>query len=407
MYAAIRSPLMTATALATAGVIAVSPISPQVSDLQLPSVRTAQVQLSAALIDPIPLIAAQLQAALDQTAAMAAAELADPLPAIRQLLTNQVTTVSTLGTAVITSAGATGSFLFNLPGAVGDAVKAVFDGDLTVGQAIQLLGSSVGALGSFVGTTLLRAVDEVGQGTGRRAGAVLVALGRTVPTMLASALNVPIALAQSIVRAGINVARAVFTLDPSNVVNAITEGVLGADGITISTGTAVNNFFAASQAVRDGVTTALEIPNPTLAAGASVADVPTEGAQTFALRTVAADPEAQAASDDVVEVASAKKVTHTPAVAVAEEEGTDDVSATSDDEASDEAAAAKDDAESEAAAAKDDAESAASSAKSDGDDDSSSAAAPADDKDSSGGSAQDNKSDTSKNDSSGSSSDSE
>jgi hypothetical protein len=143
MEVAARSYLAADVAVVGASVIAVSPVVPK-PDVQIPIPHvSASVEL-AALENPREVIAKLVQQSIDNAGALGGKVLADPLPILQQIFTNQMGNASSL-------AGALGTFIANTTTAITQDVPQ----QLQLAQEAFEQGHITDGLNDLVGAVLL------------------------------------------------------------------------------------------------------------------------------------------------------------------------------------------------------------------------------------------------------------
>jgi hypothetical protein len=294
MHAAVRPYATAGIALIGAGAIAVSPVAPPLPQVHLPAVSNAAVQLSA-FANPVEQWVQVVATAFSNVGDLGTGLIADPAPALAQVLRNQVANGTTIATAL---QGAVTALVdqfspdneFGLPA----ELQTAFD-QLTAGQiadAVQTVWSA--GLGLVLGPVigLLPVLDIPGDITQNFANVVkalptaglLVGLG--VLTPLYATLTAGGDTAQAFVDAvgeG-DAATALSTVinAPATLVGALLnrDTNAGTEGLLSSSGT-----IAALLSVRDTIAQALGAPLPELADVAEANAATTPKAITVTLAT--------------------------------------------------------------------------------------------------------------------------
>ncbi|NKZ11867.1 hypothetical protein HGA11_12835 [Mycolicibacterium septicum DSM 44393] len=150
METAVRSYLTAGVALAGAGVIAVSPVMPTPTDIQLPAVHasSAAVELSA-LTNPLDAWAQTLSNASANLQTLGEQLLASDAPILRTVISNQIGNATVVGNAVQTYADNLTSTLQGLPAALQTASDLISQGQITDavdGLTLSLLPAILGLL---------------------------------------------------------------------------------------------------------------------------------------------------------------------------------------------------------------------------------------------------------------------
>jgi hypothetical protein len=338
MHAAVRPYLTAGVALVGAGVVAVSPLTPPMPDIHLPSVRSAAVELAATVaqeVSPIDQWVQVVQTAVANLGALGQGLAADPDPILQQIIANQsanAAILGTAGTAVVTAFTGLGQ---TLPGALQTALTQLRAGDVTdavatVADPVVLLALGLIDAG-FTGADAWQAVSNTVQNFANVVAAVpKLALGSflAVTAPLISAINADTATAQAVADAGAagdlkGVVTALIN-NPALVTGAFLNGYgdipmlgLPAGGLLSGPGEIpgiTNGLISGLLALRDTIATALTPKAPaskTLTAltvkaptGASVTALPS-AATTVALTTAPATKAIEAPAAKAAKVSSA------------------------------------------------------------------------------------------------------
>lgn len=150
MEAAVRSYFTAGVALTGAAVIAVSPLAPTPAEIQLPAVNisTAAVTLNA-LTNPLDAWAQTLSTAGTNLQALGEQLLANPIPILQTVISNQIGNATVVGNAFQTYGDLVGTTLQGLPAALQTASDLVAEGKITEamdGLTQELLPAIVGLL---------------------------------------------------------------------------------------------------------------------------------------------------------------------------------------------------------------------------------------------------------------------
>ncbi len=150
MDIAVRSYLTAGVALAGAGVIAVSPVMPVSTDIQLPAVSasSAAVTLSA-LTNPVDAWAQTLSNASANLQALGEQLLASDFPILRTVISNQIGNATVVGNTLQTYAESLTTTLQGLPEALQTASDLISQGEITAavdGLTLSLLPAILGLL---------------------------------------------------------------------------------------------------------------------------------------------------------------------------------------------------------------------------------------------------------------------
>lgn len=150
METAVRSYLTAGVALAGAGVIAVSPVMPTPTDIQLPALPTSSAAVTlSALTNPVDVWAQTLSTASANLQALGEQLLASDAPILRTVISNQVGNATVVGNALQTYANNFTSTLQGLPDALKAASDLISQGEITSavdGLTLSLLPAILGLL---------------------------------------------------------------------------------------------------------------------------------------------------------------------------------------------------------------------------------------------------------------------
>lgn len=206
METAVRSYLTAGVALAGAGVIAVSPVMPTPTGIQLPAVHasSAAVELSA-LTNPVDAWAQTLSNASANLQALGEQLLASPAPILQTVISNQIGNATVVGNAIQTYADNLTSTLQGLPDALQTASDLISQGQITDavdGLTLSLLPAILGLLD--LSNSSWTAVTTTTQNLANVIAAVpTIATAAVLPAVfpLLSVLNGVAATAQEVVTA--------------------------------------------------------------------------------------------------------------------------------------------------------------------------------------------------------------
>jgi hypothetical protein len=140
MHVNVRSHLTAGVALAGAGIIAVTPVTPVLRDIQVPAVSTAEVQL-ASLLNPLEVFAPILEQAMANAQAIGQKMVADPLPILRALALNQLDGLGTLAGLGTDVAQVLAGIALAMPGHLQTAIGLLQTGN--VDQALRTIENGV------------------------------------------------------------------------------------------------------------------------------------------------------------------------------------------------------------------------------------------------------------------------
>src|SRR6185312_4181731 len=292
MHIAVVRPYLNAgVALVGASVIAVAPLAPAPPHISLPSVRSVDVALAAA-VNPIEAYLDLIQHTVGNLSSLGQTLLANPAPILQQILKNQFATATDLLAALSQS----GSQLVNgivttVPQQLQEALANLAAGNIVgVGQnVVNLITQPV--LLPFL--TLLSGVQPLIE----KPIANLLAVAQQFTTIVAlggigvlepvvSTINATAQAIQNVVDAGLslNPVGLVSSLvaAPAIIANGFING-FGFDGGVLSPGL---GLVGALEAIRNTIAQALGAPAPTVAAKtAAVNEAPASGAKTVTLST--------------------------------------------------------------------------------------------------------------------------
>lgn len=173
MQTAVRSYFTAGVALAGAGVIAVSPVMPTPTDIQLPAVHASSAAVSlSALTNPVDAWTQTLSNASANLQALGEQLLASDFPILRAVVGNQIGNATVVGNALQTYATNLTSTLQGLPDALKTASDLISQGEITSaldGLTLSLLPAVLGLLDltnnswSAVNTTAQNFVNVIKQ----------------------------------------------------------------------------------------------------------------------------------------------------------------------------------------------------------------------------------------------------
>lgn len=226
MHVAVRSPLATGVALVGAGAIALAPVQLQVPDVNIPTISSAAVQLTAQP-NPIALWSQVFAGAIENMGGLGDEVLSDPFPVLRQILKNQfgyLQTVGNAGKGIIDGLMeyASPDNPFGLQAGIRDAFAQMEAGDIAAGFSTLTSTLVIGPLVSGIGLPLLMS------GLLQVPGAIAQNLADAVGAIFDNANIVPLltAVAGPIVAPinafGASVEDFVEALGAGNIVDAIT-----------------------------------------------------------------------------------------------------------------------------------------------------------------------------------------
>lgn len=205
MQVAVRSYLTAGVVTVGAAAIVLSPIAPTMPDVHLPSVRDAQVQLSAAA-GPIETWLAVITQTVDNIGTIGDQIAADPAPILSQVLVNQLANASTLAHASQETITGLITAVQGLPATIQTATGLLLAGDV-IGAANTLLaplltdalGIIQGPVDAFgvVTTTAQNITNFLNQVPG-----LVLSLGIPVLGPVYSVVNAMAATAQAVVDDG-------------------------------------------------------------------------------------------------------------------------------------------------------------------------------------------------------------
>ncbi|MED5814367.1 hypothetical protein VST63_18550 [Mycolicibacterium sp. 050232] len=206
MELAVRSYLTAGVALAGAGVIAVSPVMPTSTDIQLPAVSasSAAVTLSA-LTNPVDAWAQTLSTASTNLQALGEQLLASDFPILRTVISNQIGNATVVGNTLQAYADNLTTTLQGLPDALQTASDLISQGEITAavdGLTLSLLPAILGLLDvtnntwSGVSTTAQNFVNVI-----KQVPNVVTAVALPAAFPLLSVVNGLAATAEEVVKA--------------------------------------------------------------------------------------------------------------------------------------------------------------------------------------------------------------
>ncbi|MFV8048770.1 hypothetical protein [Mycobacterium sp. 48b] len=206
MEIAVRSYLTAGVALAGAGVIAVSPVMPTPTDIQLPAVHasSAAVALSA-LTNPVDAWAQTLSNASANLQSLGEQLLASDFPVLRTVISNQIGNATVVGNAFQAYADNLATTLQGLPDALQTASDLISQGEITAavdGLTVSLLPAILGLLDitnntwSAVSTTAQNFVNVI-----KQVPNVVTAVALPAAFPLLSVVNGLAATAEEVVKA--------------------------------------------------------------------------------------------------------------------------------------------------------------------------------------------------------------
>lgn len=156
MQTAVRSYLTAGVALAGAGVIAVSPIAPTPTDVQLPAIHASSAAVTLnALANPLDAWTQTLTKAGTNLQALGEQLLSSPAPILQTVISNQIGNAAVVENAIKTYGDLLGSTLQDLPAALQAASDLAAQGHITDamdGLTQALLPAIVGVLDLMNGT---------------------------------------------------------------------------------------------------------------------------------------------------------------------------------------------------------------------------------------------------------------
>lgn len=266
MRLALKPYVTTGVALVGASVIAVTPIAAH-PEAYSHAVQSPAVQLTAAIDNPFEVFAPVVDAAGNWIASTIQTELANPLPILHQIVTNQITTAAGVLEAVQAGAKGVGELVGGLPAALGAAGQKLAVGDVN-GAIDAILAAGLNPIVSLISGVwtplqpVLERPFQVGQALVPALfdAALSVTLGVVLSTVGIGFDTGTTPFVQQIVKSTQAVLAAVTTLNPINVLNAIQHGI--AD-VAQNFVTQLDAFTTGTLPfVRDAIVRALQAPTP-------------------------------------------------------------------------------------------------------------------------------------------------
>ncbi|AFM18195.1 hypothetical protein Mycch_3455 [Mycolicibacterium chubuense NBB4] len=232
MHVAVKPPLATAVALVGAGAIALTPVYPSLPEVAVPTVSSAAVHL-VAQPNPIALWSEVIAGAIHNAGGIGQEVLSDPVPVLRQILTNQLGNLNIVGSAGKGVIEGLAEYFapdnpFGLRAGIQDAVEQIKAGQIAAGFA-----------------TLTSTVI---------AGPLVVGVG--LPLLMSGLLQVPVKIAQ-------NVTDAVGALfDNANIVPLLTAAMGPIVAPINAFGASLQDFVEALGAghLGDALTAVINVP---------------------------------------------------------------------------------------------------------------------------------------------------
>lgn len=226
MDVSVRSYLTAGVALAGAGIIAVTPVTPVapvLRDIQVPAVHTADVQL-ASLLNPLEVFAPILEQAMNGAQAIGQKAVADPFPILRALALNQLDSAGTLAGLGTDLAGAVAAVWLAVPGNIQTAIGQLQAGNID--QALRTIEN--GFISPFI-PLVLKDLPQLVNVLKKPLVDLQVLIENAPMTYLAGVgfpiMNTAYALQTEIVNGITGVVNAVGTANPEKIANAITTGM--------------------------------------------------------------------------------------------------------------------------------------------------------------------------------------
>lgn len=206
MEIAVRSYLTAGVALAGAGVIAVSPVMPTSTDIQLPAVSTSSAAVTlSALTNPVDAWAQTLSNASANLQSLGKQLLASDFPILRTVISNQIGNATVVGNTLQAYADNLTTTLQGLPDALQAASDLISQGEITAavdGLTLSLLPAILGLLDitnntwSGVSTTAQNFVNVI-----KQVPNVVTAVALPAAFPLLSVVNGLAATAEEVVKA--------------------------------------------------------------------------------------------------------------------------------------------------------------------------------------------------------------
>ncbi|MCV7066927.1 hypothetical protein H7H51_16585 [Mycolicibacterium farcinogenes] len=322
MQVAARPYLTAGVAFLGASAIAVSPVAPPMPDITVPAIASAHVELSAAT-SPFEAYLALVTNTVTNLQTTLAAEFEDPVPILRQVIANQITTVTNLGEGLQGAAEGLANILdpanpVGIPAQLQQALT-----DLLAGNITGAVANAWGAMLSPVlnaGLPLLEPITAaIRQPVQNLLNVVDTQLAVVLP--LLGALNVGYVTVSTAAQVGQDIVDSIRAGDPLGVANAmlggpavITDAFLNGGVFGQSLGL-LSTLRQAREMIAAAITPPAEeeagaAENATLASAAKVVtlDVSPQAA------AVPAAPQAAPAADVPAETAPAAAETAPPSV---------------------------------------------------------------------------------------------
>ena len=239
MYSATRSPILKGVTMVGASAIAISSFAAPPAAIHAPDVH-----LTSTLENPVDVLAPVLQQTLADMQGLVTTELTNPAPILQAVLTNQTNNAFSLATGALGVGAALGDGVFNAPAAIATAGQQVLSGDfadaLTTLQNATLVPVTAAAAG------VVQTLQGIITNQLTIASRLAVAIPNAALTIVGATVNSISQIALATMGAGLGVVAAVTTLDPVNVLNAITDGVANVASVTEQTTIGLPGFVAPS-----------------------------------------------------------------------------------------------------------------------------------------------------------------
>jgi hypothetical protein len=284
MHVAVRSYLTAGVATVGAAAIALSPIAPPMPDVHLPSVRDAEVQLSAA-VGPIETWLAVINQTITNVGAIGQQFAADPAPILQQVLANQAANAAIIAKDGQQVAQAITDALQAYPATLQTALGQIAAGDIVGGANTLLSPVIIDALNVIlpltdaIQTVSVNMVTNMANALGQIQNVALSLGSPILGAFVYSPVNAIAAIAQTVVDdAGTDPVGAITALvnAPATMLGAVLngygpgplgspQGLLGPNaGIAV-----LDGVIPAILAIRDDIAKAIT-PAPTANTAAAV-----------------------------------------------------------------------------------------------------------------------------------------
>ncbi|MGY4649185.1 hypothetical protein [Mycobacterium sp. URHB0021] len=300
MQIALRRSYATAgVALVGAGVIAMSPIAPQVPDMHPPTLQAPAVELTAlpSWLQWVDDGTLQLQTQIAGVVAQLQSQIADPLPVLVQIARNQGANIQRLASAFTTSGGDIADGFVGAPAALLNAINDAIANPADIPAIVASLVNGAVQNVADAAAPVIDAVTAIATITVTRAGGAAQALAANIEPVTLATLTAPFAIGEQVVTSTMAVLAAVATLDLTQVIQAVGEGAFAIEGVAAQQ---FGNISGALTTLRDDVFGAVSEPLPAatmMARAAGPAALP-KALKTFDLKvSPAAEATGKAAED--------------------------------------------------------------------------------------------------------------